>query len=427
MGIVYLGWDPRLEREVAIKVLPPELAQDAQIRERFEVEARSAGRLQHPNILPVYSVGQADGQPYLVMQRVRGQELAAALRDHGRLGLAAAGSILRGIASAVDYAHANNVIHRDLKPENVMLDDRGQVLLMDFGIARAMDGARRGLTRTGMIIGTPEYMSPEQAAGKPVDYRSDLYSFGILAYRMLTGAVPFAGDSLIGVATQHVHGTPPDPRSLAPDLSTGVATALLLMLAKEPAERYASATAFVEALLAGSETRRAPQPWPGPAWPAPEAAPPARSMAGPAALVAAALLLGCALVAAALLLNHQPEPALNTPPPPVVNNPGPVTPPPSKTEDSPPTPKRLGPADGHFEPGTTVVYRDREHQALNIRSGPSRDESIVAKASWGATLAVLGQQDLWVHVQYQGQEGWCAWHRPGDESYRYLFDPSEAP
>ena len=480
MGVVYRAWDPRLDREVAIKMLPAGLLQDPQSRERFVAEARSAGRLQHANILPVFDVGELNGQPYIVMQYVQGEELAAVLRARGRLGVADAAPMLRQIASAVDFAHAHGVVHRDLKPENVMLDGRGQARLMDFGIARSTDTTGRGLTRTGMVMGTPEYMSPEQAAGTPVDYRSDLYSLGVIAYRMLTGSVPFSGDSVIGVALQHVQQPPPDPRSLASDLSPGAAAALLRMLAKDPNERFASATDFVDALEAARCVAVPSAPPPSGA-PAATAGLP-RSTRLPKMMAAIVLaVVGGALVTAAVL-SHSEKP--DGPPPPPL--PPPVTPPkpmvtvpdlrrcrredaeaalrsrqlvPEVGEEWSAQPSgevvrqdRVGqtvpegthvamvvskgrppevrpPVGAHepvsrepgvFRPGDLVVYRDRERQNLNLRAAPSIDAPRVTKIAYGSLLHVLGRQGDWVCVEYAGDTGWCMWHSPKDLSYVYL-------
>jgi serine/threonine-protein kinase len=324
MGVVYLGFDPRLDREVAIKMLPTELAQDAVARERFVNEARSAARLQHPNILPVYDVGEVDGRPYLVMLRVHGADLATRLTTRGRWTVAEAEPLLRQLSAAIDTAHAHGVVHRDIKPENVLIEDGGQAMLTDFGIARVSDSGGRGLTRTGMILGTPEYMSPEQAAGHAIDHRADLYSLGVLVYRLLTGAVPFTGDTAISVALQHLREPAPDPCQAAPELSPGAAAAVLRMLAKQPADRYDTACQFVEALVSGTETFTGRQTPLSPAAPTPAlTAPPAvptRAQGALPALVVLLLLGGLVLVLAGPG-GQRPEgptrpPVTSDPPPP---------------------------------------------------------------------------------------------------------------
>src|SRR5687767_11079408 len=188
MGIVYLARDRRLKRQVAVKLLPPELAFRSEIRTRFLREAETAAQLSHPNIVPIYSVDERDGLVYFVMSCIEGDNLAKVMHDRGRLPADFTRRIVREVADALAYAHARGVVHRDIKPDNILLDgDGGRALITDFGIARAAEAATR-LTATGMAIGTPAYMAPEQAAGdREVDGRTDLYSLGVVAYQMLAG------------------------------------------------------------------------------------------------------------------------------------------------------------------------------------------------------------------------------------------------
>jgi Tol biopolymer transport system component len=257
MGSVYLGYDPLLDRQVAVKVLAPHLVWDHEFVERFVREARSAARLKHPNVVTVFDVGQEASWYYFVMEHLAGETLAARLQRQGALSAPEALSILRPLAAALDYAHHRGIVHRDIKPGNVMLGPEGQVTLMDFGIARAAQEGR--LTGTGTVVGTPEYMSPEQARGMTVDARTDQYSLGVVAYQMLSGQVPFQADSTLALMYKIVHEPPPPLSQYRPDLPTEVGAVLEQALAKEPGARYPGASAFVEALghaLAGRTVKR---------------------------------------------------------------------------------------------------------------------------------------------------------------------------
>jgi serine/threonine-protein kinase len=250
MGSVYRAREAGVERLVAVKVLEPDLTQvDSQFASRFLREAQLLGRLTHRFILPLYRFGESDGLSYLVMPLLTGGSLAARLRAAGSLAVAEAAQVLAPLAAALDYAHRQGILHRDLKPSNILFDDEGQPLLADFGIAVALDSAHT-LTGTGVSIGTPHYMSPEQARGDRLDTRSDLYSLGVVAYEMLTGALPFEADTPLGVGLKHLTEAPRQPRQLRPDLPEACERALLQALAKTPAERFETAATFVVALTA---------------------------------------------------------------------------------------------------------------------------------------------------------------------------------
>jgi eukaryotic-like serine/threonine-protein kinase len=255
MAEVYYGVHTRLGRPVAIKVLPAGLASQADFRDRFEREARAVATLRHANIVQVYDFGDAEGMYYMVMEYIAGSDLAQLLAERGPLPLAQALSILRDIASALDYAHAEDLVHRDIKPSNVMLSsitpEIGQTpraILTDFGIAKLLTPGSRA-TRTGAMIGTLDYMAPEQIrdAGE-VDARADVYALGVMLFQMLTGRLPFTSESPAAVVLAHLSETPPDPRILLPALPDSVALAILCALAKDPAERYQTAGALVAAL-----------------------------------------------------------------------------------------------------------------------------------------------------------------------------------
>jgi serine/threonine-protein kinase len=248
MAKVYRALDTSLQRSVALKVLAPQLALDREFIRRFEREAITAANLHHPNIVTVYDVGEANGLRYIAMAYVRGRTLHAIIKERGALGLAFAVGIIAPVAAALDYAHAQDAVHRDVKPQNVLIDVAGQVLLADFGIAQApagSDGER--LTRTGIFMGTPEYISPEQASAQRVDGRSDLYSLGIATYEAITGMVPFSG-ATPQLIVAHVQSPPPPPSAVDPRQPPELDRVLARALAKNPEQRFGTGAAFVEAL-----------------------------------------------------------------------------------------------------------------------------------------------------------------------------------
>jgi len=259
MGIVYRAKDKRLKRQVAIKLLPPELAFRSEIKSRFLREAETAAQLSHPNIVPIYTVDEQEQLVFFVMAYISGDNLAKRLHERGVLTTDETRRILREVADALAYAHDRGVVHRDIKPDNILLDAvSGRPMVTDFGIARAMDsqGDSR-LTATGMAIGTPAYMSPEQAAGeREIDGRSDLYSLGILGYQMLTGEPPFVAASTPAMLVKHISERPIPVEQRRGDVPTDLARSVMTLLEKEPSNRFPSAAALVTAL----DTREAPAP-----------------------------------------------------------------------------------------------------------------------------------------------------------------------
>jgi serine/threonine protein kinase len=249
MSVVYRARDLRLNRPVAVKVLPPELAYDPAIRTRFTREAQTSAQLSHSHIVPIYDVGEHDGIAYLVMAMITGGSLAALLAHEPRQPIDEARRILCEIADALAYAHQRGVVHRDIKPDNILLDaESGRALVTDFGIARAMEAGAR-LTATGIAVGTPTYMSPEQAVGeREIDGRSDIYSLGVLAYQMLTGRVPFTGGNSMALLLKHVTESPRPIAELRPETPRALRDAIERALMKEPEDRWPTAATLRDAL-----------------------------------------------------------------------------------------------------------------------------------------------------------------------------------
>jgi serine/threonine-protein kinase len=251
MGVVYRARDERLQRRVAIKVLPPELAFQQDIRQRFTREAQTAARLSHPHIVPIHSVGEGQGLVYFVMGYVDGESVAGRIRRRGRLPVDEARRIMMETADALSAAHALSVIHRDIKPDNILLEGtRGRVMVTDFGIAKALSSTSAAtLTGIGVAIGTPAFMSPEQAAGeRDIDGRSDLYSLGVVTYQMLTGALPFNAPSVAGILMKQITEPAPDLRVKRPDTPEDLALAVARCLEKDPENRWPTADALRRAL-----------------------------------------------------------------------------------------------------------------------------------------------------------------------------------
>ena len=248
-AVVYRGTDLKLGRQVAIKVLPPELAYNESVRTRFVREAQMAAGLSHPNIVPIYSVDEKDGIVYFVMGLVVGMSVAAHLAREHTWQPDRAERVLREVADALAYAHSRGVVHRDVKPDNILIErDSGRALVSDFGIARASEGETR-LTLTGVAVGTPAYMSPEQALGeRELDGRSDVYSLGIVGYHMLVGEQPFKASSAAAMLVKHVSEIPPRVNSKRPEVPAYLAQAIDRAMSKRPEDRWATASEFRDAL-----------------------------------------------------------------------------------------------------------------------------------------------------------------------------------
>ncbi|RJP64382.1 MAG: hypothetical protein C4532_19335 [Candidatus Abyssobacteria bacterium SURF_17] len=246
MGIVYLAQHAETGEQVALKVLPPELTRNPKYVERFRREALAVSGLAHPHIIKVFEVGEQNGVHYFAMEHLAGATLRDLLKKHGRLSVPEAVQIMIPIADALDLAHSRGIVHRDVKPDNIMSSEKGVFKIMDFGIAHVEEGTR--LTVTGTIMGTPEYMSPEQASGAAVDRRTDIYSLGIVLYEMLAGRVPFRGETAVEVLQMHMTRIPESPKLINPEIPGNLAGIIAKMIEKQPANRYASFRHVINAL-----------------------------------------------------------------------------------------------------------------------------------------------------------------------------------
>jgi predicted Ser/Thr protein kinase len=245
MATVYRAYDPSFEREVAIKVLPPELMHDPQFRDRFRREIKLIASLEHPAIVPVYDVGEEDGMPYFVMRYMPGGSLTQWI-EKGKFSLEDAARIIERLSSALAYAHKNGLVHRDLKPDNILFDNNGDAFISDFGVAKIRDSSTN-MTGSG-IIGTPAYMSPEQAQGEQVDNRSDIYGLGVIIFQMLSGHQPYEATTPMAVAVKHITDPVPEILKANPALPEETDVIIKTAMAKDPSLRYQTATELAHAL-----------------------------------------------------------------------------------------------------------------------------------------------------------------------------------
>jgi serine/threonine-protein kinase len=342
MAAVYLAHEIALDRKVAIKVISSNLGNADDLVERFRREARTAASLSHPNIIPIYAVRDVEGLLFFVMKLVDGRPLDAVVRDAAPLPVSTVQAIFSQVGSAVGYAHRRGVVHRDIKPGNILVDDEGWCVVTDFGIAKVAESV--GLTTSGMMVGTPSYMSPEQCLGKDVGPASDQYALGVVAYELLTGKLPFPGTSMMSVMYAHVNTPAPEVEELRSDIPPDIAAAVMRMLEKEPGDRFPNLETAVAAMgsltqsqdettrsqlitLAKSGTRplvvrhstprspiplnRTPAPL-GTATPAPTTLTPAPVAPRKSQLpVAVAIVGGAILIAVALMLRGQRQEALS--------------------------------------------------------------------------------------------------------------------
>ncbi len=263
MAVVYKARQADLDRIVAIKLLPPEMTHDTNYVARFRHEARSAARLEHPHIMPVYEVGETNGLHYIAMKYIQGRTLKDVVQEDGALSVRRAAEVLAQVGDALDYAHRQGIIHRDIKPSNVMITDEGWVYLTDFGLARGTDGATSGLTMAGTVMGTPEYMSPEQAQGlASVGPPTDIYALGVVLYELLTGTFPFHAETPMAMLAARLLQSPIPPRDVRGDLPAAVEDVVMRSLARKPEARFASAAEMVTALRTAAGIGANPQAQP---------------------------------------------------------------------------------------------------------------------------------------------------------------------
>jgi eukaryotic-like serine/threonine-protein kinase len=247
MSSVFRAHDRQLERDVAIKILHEHFADDPEYLERFRREARAVARLSHPNIVTVIDRGDDGGRQFIVFEHVEGENLKELVLRSGRLSVRRALELVLPIADGLAFAHDHGLVHRDVKPQNILLSRDGEVKVTDFGIARSLH-MEHGVTQTGTVLGTGEYLAPEQASGKPVSPATDVYSLGVVIWELLAGDVPFVGDNFVAVALRHVNEPPPHLRERRPDVTPRLDAAVQRALAKDPARRFPSMTAFAKEL-----------------------------------------------------------------------------------------------------------------------------------------------------------------------------------
>lgn len=413
MATVYKAYQASVDRYVAVKVLPSQLAESKEFAARFQQEARIIANLEHPHILPIFDYGESDGVAYFVMRYLDAGTLKERMVAGRPLPLNEIDRIFTQLTEALGYAHGHGIVHRDLKPSNALIDSQGNIFLTDFGIAKLLESASPRLTQTDAILGTPAYISPEQAQSKSVDQRSDIYSLGIILYEMATGSVPFTADTPLAVLFKHIIDPLPLPSSLKPDLHPAIEKVILKALAKDPQDRFATAAEFLAAwkrALEEMETVRvAPEMK---ATPAPYAIPSAQIQPKPAPVTRAVSkpgsqtgwIVGCLTGAcflfsvmgiAFLALNWQNLPLLNPPS---------ETPIPTQTAS--PIPSTDTPP-----PTTQVTYTGKVLL---------EDDFSVNKDAWG-TLT-----DSKSSVEYKGealqmlvsQKNYVVWTTPNDEDYQ---------
>jgi serine/threonine protein kinase len=411
MATVYKAYQPSVDRYVAIKVLPSQLAESKEFATRFQQEARIIARLEHPHILPVFDYGESDGVSYFVMRYMDAGTLKEKMIEGRPLPLHDIDRLFTQLAEALSYAHSRGIIHRDLKPANVLIDSHGNVFLTDFGIAKLLESASPRLTQTDAIMGTPAYISPEQAQGHPVDQRSDIYSLGIILYEMVTGSVPFTAETPLAVLFKHISDPLPPPSLVKPDIPPVIEQVLLKALAKDPRDRFATAAEFVaawERALRDRESIQRP--------PEGLTVPPARTTTGaqtqqkpvttktaskaglPTLWIAGCLIGACALfglAGVALMASNLRGSSTSTPPPPT-----------QTLQIVPPTTTN--------EPLPTETLPNLNTGEVLLEDDFSDDNN------WGTLTdadSSVEYQDNTLHMQVF-RENFVIWSTPNDEDYR---------
>ena len=419
MGVVYLASDPMLNRQVAVKTVDLAVQEPEErefLRTRLLRDARAAAVLKHPNIVAIYDVFEDAGRAYVVMEYIDGESLAARLKSNPFPDVSALLKVLRQMADALDYTHARGVIHRDIKPANVMIDSSGATKIMDFGIARISD--TRTCTPTGMVVGTVEYMAPEQILGEALDGRADQFALAVVAYQMMTGSTLFGPNTVATLTYKIVNEAPAPPSTRNASLPRGVDAILAKALAKKPAERFVTCTEFVDALARAfadaptaplaAPTVEAPAPRSQPSVPMaagaaaiPPAAAPARSHAPVLAAAAAVVILGCALAAVILKPWNRPRqapatsaaavnPPATAPPEPLPATGGEAPKQPAKAAITAPAPAKAKPAASEPEPAKVDAPKaEPKSPAKAAPENPAATPAAMAEEPHGEELPAL--------------------------------------
>ncbi len=411
MATVYKAYQASVDRYVAVKVLPSQLAESREFAARFQQEARIIANLEHPHILPIFDYGESDGVAYLVMRYLDAGTLKDKMEAGRPLPLAVIDHIFTQLTDALSYAHGHGIVHRDLKPANALIDSQGNIFLTDFGIARLLESASPRLTQTDAILGTPAYISPEQAQSRPVDQRSDIYSLGIILYEMATGSVPYVADTPLAVLFMHISDPLPLPSSLKPDIPASIEKVILKALAKDPGDRFETAAEFlaawkraleeIETVRLEPETKAAPHPVPPvPAPPRPAPAPRAASRPrAPTGWILGCLAGACLLLAVAgtglAALNWQSLPFLAPPT---------QTPRPTGTASPIPPTRTLIPTQSRTPRPVLKVLLDDDFSAQHWGTGTDKNSSI---GYANETLRMI------VYTN-----NWFVWSTPNDSDYR---------
>jgi serine/threonine protein kinase len=417
MANVYKAYQPSVDRYVAIKVLPSQLAESQEFATRFHQEARIIAKLEHPHILPVFDYGESDGVAYFVMRYLEAGTLKDKMEAGRPLPLKDIDRIFTQLAEALSYAHSFGIIHRDLKPANALIDSHGNIFLTDFGIAKLMESASPRLTQTDAIMGTPAYISPEQAQSQPVDQRADIYSLGIILYEMVTGGVPFTADTPLAVLFKHISDPLPLPSLVKPDIPPSIEKVILKALAKDPKDRFSTADEFVaawkraleekETVRSAPETTSTPTRYTVPsnqtqAKPAPVKQTSSKS-GMPTGWIVGCLAGACVLFSVAgvaiLGMNWHNVPFLN---PAVTDTPLPL---PTETASS------IPPTDAPPLTATTVV--DNAKVLLE-------DDFSVSRDAWGTltgTDSSIEYKNDALHMQVF-KENFVVWSTPNDQNYK---------
>ncbi|HJQ15110.1 MAG TPA: serine/threonine-protein kinase [Anaerolineales bacterium] len=405
MATVYKAYQPSVDRYVAIKVLPSQLAESREFATRFQQEARIIAKLEHPHILPVFDYGESDGIAYFVMRYMDAGTLKEKMIEGRPLPLSEIDTLFTQLAGALSYAHGHGVVHRDLKPANVLIDSQGNIFLTDFGIAKILESASPRLTQTDAIMGTPAYISPEQAQGQPVDQRSDIYSLGIILYEMVTGSVPFVAETPLAVLFKHISDPLPPPSVVKPDIRPAIEKVILKALAKDPRDRFSTAAEFVAAWERSLDTVEhvaALETVPPPRMTGAQAQPVPATKTSTKAGIPTVWLAGCLVGVCALFgLGGVALMASN-----LLDSSTPTAPAPTPT--------------GIFDPPRTSVPQPTVTVPVINTGEILLEDDFSDDSIWGTindTESTVGYENNTLNMRIF-RENWVIWTTPNDENYR---------